>query len=273
MATQTIWDDHGDPLAAALIALREAIRSTSSSRGLQRGRSVLMPDDALVLALLGSEERMFTAGPSCEQIDGELSRRSAPMPEGSRNQEMPGAISGEEEECTCSICLEDMAPGQFVVSPKQCRHLFHVSCLKSACRQAAKCPLCRSAVVEHEQRSNHQEGEEESRRQGTHNATSLDERFDVIVQLAAQGLLQAALRDSTEEQTRPSARRQNTSARERLGLFRLGASEAEQSAAIEEESAHSREEQTTAAELPPSPSRSRRRHRRRQPGCLSCCVM
>jgi len=65
--------------------------------------------------------------------------------------------SAEGSNNTCSICLEsltlDTAAGLFVFRPTiqtECRHTFHVHCLRVLCQTAIvpKCPLCRTVWVE-----------------------------------------------------------------------------------------------------------------------------
>ena len=48
----------------------------------------------------------------------------------------------------CTICLENMRPGDEVVSTLSCQHSFHSACIVAALRHSPRCPVCRDPGVE-----------------------------------------------------------------------------------------------------------------------------
>ncbi|GMI91356.1 Arabidopsis Toxicos en Levadura 25, NEP-interacting protein 2 [Hibiscus trionum] len=44
---------------------------------------------------------------------------------------------------SCSICLEDLTPGEIVHSLPHCHHMFHSSCIQQWLVYHKSCPLCR----------------------------------------------------------------------------------------------------------------------------------
>jgi hypothetical protein len=46
----------------------------------------------------------------------------------------------------CSICLEDISPGEVVKVLPGCFHMFHVRCIDPWLLQSAFCPYCRTEI-------------------------------------------------------------------------------------------------------------------------------
>lgn len=51
-----------------------------------------------------------------------------------------------EEDCPCSICISDFAPGDLVRRLPGCGHLFHRCCIDLWLVRRADCPLCKQGV-------------------------------------------------------------------------------------------------------------------------------
>lgn len=47
------------------------------------------------------------------------------------------------EKICCSVCLQDLQPGETVRSLPHCGHLFHVPCIDGWLLRHGSCPLCR----------------------------------------------------------------------------------------------------------------------------------
>ena len=50
------------------------------------------------------------------------------------------------EDEKCSICWENFAQKESIVSIKQCQHAYHENCLKGWICRDARCPLCRCTI-------------------------------------------------------------------------------------------------------------------------------
>ncbi|KMZ63692.1 hypothetical protein ZOSMA_3G01760 [Zostera marina] len=47
----------------------------------------------------------------------------------------------------CSVCLGELAEGEFVRSLPNCGHIFHVSCIDTWLGSHSSCPLCRHLAI------------------------------------------------------------------------------------------------------------------------------
>lgn len=56
-----------------------------------------------------------------------------------------GSGKGQEEELTCTVCLEQVNEGELIRS-LPCLHQFHTSCIDPWLRQQATCPVCKFRV-------------------------------------------------------------------------------------------------------------------------------
>ena len=52
----------------------------------------------------------------------------------------------EEEDCSCSVCRENLEIGDELICLPVCSHTFHADCLKKWLSLQSWCPVCRSEV-------------------------------------------------------------------------------------------------------------------------------
>ena len=48
----------------------------------------------------------------------------------------------------CSICLEDFKNNEKIIILKECKHSFHIDCIKSWLSIENICPLCRNITIQ-----------------------------------------------------------------------------------------------------------------------------
>jgi len=58
----------------------------------------------------------------------------------------PCCNSNSSGTCECSICIEDLAPGDRIRRLPKCGHTFHRSCIDLWLLRSAHCPLCKQSV-------------------------------------------------------------------------------------------------------------------------------
>lgn len=64
------------------------------------------------------------------------------------NEEEGDAGAGSTAEAPpCSVCLEDMEPGQMVRTLPVCGHLYHDACISMWAARKNRCPVCNQAIV------------------------------------------------------------------------------------------------------------------------------
>ena len=86
-----------------------------------------------------------------QMIDDEIiATLEAPSENPTRNidhLELEALSYGEEEQKTCSVCLEDFMPGD-IVNRLKCGHVFHPQCIYTWATYKATCPTCRAVFDE-----------------------------------------------------------------------------------------------------------------------------
>lgn len=65
---------------------------------------------------------------------------------GSENSRNTQDLCGEEDEKSCTVCLEDFEPKETVMLTP-CKHMFHEECIVPWLKSKGQCPLCRSVIL------------------------------------------------------------------------------------------------------------------------------
>ena len=58
------------------------------------------------------------------------------------------ALSDENNNDDCSVCLGPLKENGPVKGTSVCEHIFHEKCLKDVLKQSHKCPVCRAVIIE-----------------------------------------------------------------------------------------------------------------------------
>lgn len=90
---------------------------------------------------LSNNDQHETQGASQEFISSLMSQARAP--------------TESEQECACSICIEQFEPGSSIVQ-LECSHTFHAACIRRWFSSNTTCPVCRHETPSDEHEHEHQ---------------------------------------------------------------------------------------------------------------------
>lgn len=104
-------------------------------------------DDEFAWALAASlqdEDAMLRSALTASLADVGGAAPQAPQAEAPQ-AEAPGPAAPQAQAVQCSICMEDLTPGQDARA-LPCSHTYHAACVGRWLRQHRSCPVCRERV-------------------------------------------------------------------------------------------------------------------------------